>query len=259
MSTLPAMPPHTGSSPRTHFLASLPDPFSITDITSSYSDADTAFPTETAMDLFEYSLVTGVIPGQHSLTLPADEWHTPVLHGDLGHWNFLWGRNDSLLEPSPTQQLRCDNSIQKLGFVCSEADCGKRFTRRSDLRRHINTRHSNERSERFFCRVADCLRSNTPGSGGPGRGFPRRDKRNDHERRVHHLTREEQEHADRRVECKPRVQRRTSVTSESSTQRQLPLGNGGNLVINKDAETGDTRTGKHQSKNIQGLSMSIAY
>lgn len=253
MSTLPEMPPHTGSSPRTHFSASLPDPFSITDITSSYSDAETVFPMETAMDLFEYSLLTGVIPGQHSLTLPTDEWHTSALRGDLESWDFLGGRIDSMLEPTPTQHLPCANSIERSGFLCSEAGCAKVFKRRSDLRRHINTIHSNERSERFFCRVADCMRSNTPASGGPGRGFPRKDKRNDHERRVHHLTGEDQEHVDRRVEREPRVQRQTSVTSESSAQGQLPLRSGGNLVINKDAETGETRIGKHHAKDIQGL------
>jgi len=60
-------------------------------------------------------------------------------------------------------------------FLCTFGGCGVYFTRISDLRRHHANKHA--RINNFFCRFPFCERCT--------RGFPRKDKRDEHERKVH--------------------------------------------------------------------------
>jgi hypothetical protein len=60
-------------------------------------------------------------------------------------------------------------------WICTISSCAKRFTRYQDLSRHQNSTHFHLQS--FFCRSPGCLRRR--------RGFPRKDKRDGHERKVH--------------------------------------------------------------------------
>ena len=65
--------------------------------------------------------------------------------------------------------------LGKKVFQCTYRGCGTRFTRLSDLRRHhTNKHHSNFL---YLCQFANCKRGR--------RGFSRKDKRDDHERKVH--------------------------------------------------------------------------
>jgi hypothetical protein len=60
-------------------------------------------------------------------------------------------------------------------WICTISSCAKRFTRYQDLSRHQNSTHFH--LQPFFCRSPGCLRRR--------RGFPRKDKRDGHERKVH--------------------------------------------------------------------------
>lgn len=65
--------------------------------------------------------------------------------------------------------------IQVHKLICTYQDCGKKFSRLPELRRHHRGTHQGHRPYR--CRAQSCRRSID--------GFPRRDKRDDHERKVH--------------------------------------------------------------------------
>ena len=65
--------------------------------------------------------------------------------------------------------------ISRREFVCLLNGCNKHFTRISDLRRHHLSVH--RKTSAFFCRFPLCNRAI--------RGFPRKDKRNDHEEKIH--------------------------------------------------------------------------
>ncbi|OMP86853.1 hypothetical protein BK809_0000528 [Diplodia seriata] len=65
-------------------------------------------------------------------------------------------------------------------YHCLFQPCTKSFTREADLFRHQNTCHLG--STTFWCSSTGCNRSRSHPSGRP---FPRKDKRNDHERKVH--------------------------------------------------------------------------
>lgn len=82
-------------------------------------------------------------------------------------------------------------SHQKDGrrFTCNVADCQRSFKRPADLRRHNDSRHDEARRGQFKCR-ADVR-------GGEAcqyveRGFPRKDKRDEHERAMHKWTKDMQ-------------------------------------------------------------------
>lgn len=60
-------------------------------------------------------------------------------------------------------------------WVCTINSCGSRFGKYQELARHQNSLHFQRR--RYPCRIPGCLRSR--------RGFPRKDKRDDHEKKVH--------------------------------------------------------------------------
>jgi hypothetical protein len=60
-------------------------------------------------------------------------------------------------------------------YICIFQNCNKRYGRLPELRRHQRGAHLDDR--RWKCRITGCDRTT--------RGFPRRDKRDDHERKVH--------------------------------------------------------------------------
>lgn len=60
-------------------------------------------------------------------------------------------------------------------YICTYQSCNKKYGRLPELRRHQRGAHLND--QRWKCRSAGCDRTM--------RGFPRRDKRDDHERKVH--------------------------------------------------------------------------
>jgi hypothetical protein len=60
-------------------------------------------------------------------------------------------------------------------YICCHGDCNKKYSRMPDLCRHHRGVHQNDR--RFKCRVFAC----EPAI----RGFPRRDKRDAHEKKMH--------------------------------------------------------------------------
>jgi hypothetical protein len=60
-------------------------------------------------------------------------------------------------------------------YICTHGDCNKKYSRMPDLRRHYRGSHLDDR--RFKCRALGCERAT--------RGFPRRDKRDDHEKKMH--------------------------------------------------------------------------
>lgn len=62
-------------------------------------------------------------------------------------------------------------------FVCTYQECNKEFGRRSELYRHHRSVHKKARP--FKCQVNGCYRSI--------HGFPRMDKKTDHERKKHAL------------------------------------------------------------------------
>ncbi|KAK7708838.1 hypothetical protein SLS57_008899 [Botryosphaeria dothidea] len=76
-------------------------------------------------------------------------------------------------QSAPAWEMRNDK------YFCLHAGCrNPSFKRLGDLERHQNNVHTQTKS--FWCRSDDCDR---------GRPFPRKDKRNEHERRVHGIAR----------------------------------------------------------------------
>lgn len=72
-------------------------------------------------------------------------------------------------------------------FVCAYEDCNQEFGRKSELYRHHRSIHKKDRP--FKCQVNGCYRST--------HGFPRADKKNDHEWKSHGLRRPSQPHGNR--------------------------------------------------------------
>ena len=110
--------------------------------------------------------------------------------GDLEYTDLSGSDNQSGLplasnESSSTSAISqpCLQILGKKSFKCIYNDCGSLFTRISDLKRHHQVIH--ERRVSFYCRFAGCRRA--------ARGFCRKDKRDDHERRLHADTEAAQE------------------------------------------------------------------
>lgn len=76
--------------------------------------------------------------------------------------------------PSPSIAYRIETTrVQK--FICTHHSCDKKFSRLPELRRHHRGAHEGHRP--YICRTTGCRRAVV--------GFPRRDKRDDHERKIH--------------------------------------------------------------------------
>lgn len=71
-------------------------------------------------------------------------------------------------------------NIDRGTFECTRNNCGKRFSRFPDLRRHHITVH--EKAQLFFCSEPNCKRHI--------QGFSRKDKRDSHQKSKHNLIRE---------------------------------------------------------------------
>src|SRR2546430_9600895 len=68
-------------------------------------------------------------------------------------------------------------------YACNKPECFSiTFARISELKRHIKTKHM--KTENFWCSHVGCNRSRTSRAEA-GKPFPRKDKRNEHERLVH--------------------------------------------------------------------------
>lgn len=84
--------------------------------------------------------------------------------------------------PLPIPDEDCTTNISyrietKKIFVCTYNDCNKRCSRVADLYRHHREAHLH--NEQFKCRAIGCNRA--------VRGFPRREKRDTHEKKMHIL------------------------------------------------------------------------
>jgi hypothetical protein len=66
-------------------------------------------------------------------------------------------------------------TLGKNAVVCTYNACGAQFSRRSDLNRHHKAIHL--RAKTFLCSFTNCARATI--------GFSRKDKRDDHERKIH--------------------------------------------------------------------------
>lgn len=66
-------------------------------------------------------------------------------------------------------------TVTKKSYVCTYQQCNKEFSRIYDLHRHRRGIH--ERQAQFSCRYAGCPRE--------VRAFPRKDKRDEHEKKIH--------------------------------------------------------------------------
>jgi hypothetical protein len=83
----------------------------------------------------------------------------------------------------PQDQTLVQNAADNLNFrietkrvfVCAYGTCNKRYARMPDLRRHHRGTHQG--NDQFKCRASGCTRAI--------RGFPRRDKRDSHEKSMH--------------------------------------------------------------------------
>ncbi|KAK4222447.1 hypothetical protein QBC38DRAFT_81903 [Podospora fimiseda] len=62
-------------------------------------------------------------------------------------------------------------------FKCNFNNCGRSFTRKADANRHYKLKHEVTGRDSFLCQWEGCERRL--------RGFSRKDKRDEHERKVH--------------------------------------------------------------------------
>lgn len=81
---------------------------------------------------------------------------------------------DQTAIPDPHNQSQF-RTLGNKGVICTHNACGARFSRRTDLRRHHDNIHI--RAKPFLCSFTGCPRAKN--------GFSRKDKRHDHERKIH--------------------------------------------------------------------------
>ena len=87
--------------------------------------------------------------------------------------------------PQKFARIRKKNGESSNLFMCERPNCrGKSFGRQYELKRHHNGAHA-DRPTVLWCNLVGCERSEAEGS----RPFPRKDKRNDHVRKVHGMQR----------------------------------------------------------------------
>jgi hypothetical protein len=92
---------------------------------------------------------------------------------DRQHAVFMTTNDNTLPTVNPGDiQFRVET---KRVYVCMHTGCNKKYSRMPDLRRHFRGSHLQDR--RFKCRAPGCERA--------VRGFPRRDKRDVHEKKMH--------------------------------------------------------------------------
>jgi hypothetical protein len=112
-----------------------------------------------------------------------DPWTTDLanLSWTPEPWNFNFATMP-LADPSSTispANSFSNSTLIKLDngrFQCTMDNCRRSFARKADATRHHRSKHLPVR-DFFFCGWAGCERQL--------RGFPRKDKRDDHERKIH--------------------------------------------------------------------------
>ncbi|KAH7109451.1 hypothetical protein B0J11DRAFT_601657 [Dendryphion nanum] len=115
--------------------------------------------------------------------LPADLEHLHFTPLELSHFNnqpqqpvTLSTLNDTKTEPQGPLQVSFQvETVQIRKFVCTYDQCNKKYSRLAELHRHYRGEHEGKRPYR--CRTIGCPRS--------VHGFPRMDKRADHEKSKH--------------------------------------------------------------------------
>ncbi|KAL1645259.1 hypothetical protein SLS58_003966 [Diplodia intermedia] len=99
----------------------------------------------------------------------------PAAYQPIGHQNTL--AQAGLGDVPEHTQLPVSWEMRNNKYFCLHAGCrNPSFKRLGDLERHQNNVHT--QTKFFWCRYDGC---------GRGRPFPRKDKRNEHERKVHHV------------------------------------------------------------------------
>jgi len=97
----------------------------------------------------------------------------------LPHSRALMAYRSNPARIDMSDNIRYVPAAGRLMFVCSEPQCyGRTFGRRQELVRHYNGAHAPpDAGNMFWCAVPGCDRGVRP--------FPRKDKLNDHVRKVH--------------------------------------------------------------------------
>ncbi|KAL0262540.1 hypothetical protein SLS55_001508 [Diplodia seriata] len=115
---------------------------------------------------------TGAAPSFHAGDQPLAG--PPAAYQPIGYQNALAQPGLEVLEHT---QLTASWEMRNNKYFCLHAGCrNPSFKRLGDLERHQNNVHT--QTKFFWCRYDGCDR---------GRPFPRKDKRNEHERKVHHV------------------------------------------------------------------------
>ena len=101
--------------------------------------------------------------------------------------SWTWLTNPTSNSPSTATTTSGDTTVasprkQANRFICNYGGCHKSFSRRYDLQRH-NEVHSPLHA--YWCRAQGCKRNEAVIGAKP---FPRKDKRDDHERKAHPST-----------------------------------------------------------------------
>jgi len=115
--------------------------------------------------------------------------------GKTQHWEFIADEIPSIDSNTQVQRFATRSPSTAHILESSEEEkqvpriscttCGATFSPTYDLKRHLNAIH--HRAKQFWCRTETCKRSKThPGINKP---FWRKDKRNEHERKVHKYNR----------------------------------------------------------------------
>jgi uncharacterized Zn-finger protein len=121
-------------------------------------------------------------PGCGHLSMPFDQTASWGLscdvvpqHSDLTVTGAIALPPDTYTLPETERSFREENIGVKKVFICTYHGCNKRISRSYDLQRHHDNVHLGLREHK--CRIEGCKRAVD--------GFPRSDKRNDHERKAH--------------------------------------------------------------------------
>ncbi|KAF2096273.1 hypothetical protein NA57DRAFT_59330 [Rhizodiscina lignyota] len=149
-------------------------------------------PDQMLPNLFSAAQSGGFVHADASGQLGATPFSGAVMHEALQQGNGAMNLDQST--PASGATTGADVALEitsKEPFCVSEArckwaGCDKIFTRHSDAQRHWDTIHMQR--DKYWCPIAGCRRSQFGGEmQGEGRHFPRKDKRDDHVRKVHRL------------------------------------------------------------------------
>lgn len=115
----------------------------------------------------------GTASSEGTLHLSIEPWVSDgSLQQDIRPYHE--GRLHDFTSASLTREPQC-RTLDDGSVVCTYNSCGSQFRRRWDLTRHHRAVHL--RAGIFVCGSTGCIRAT--------KGFPRKDKRDEHERNVH--------------------------------------------------------------------------